>query len=117
MKALFALGLLALLPSCPPSPTPPAPPEAGADASLIVPDAAPLVDAAPVAVDAGPSTPCSRACANMAALGCSEGTALNCASTCEKAQSTRIIDMKPDCLASAKDKAAVRACTSSVKCP
>ena len=120
MKTILTLGML-VLSSCPPAPNPPAPQDGGsavvdaggADASL------PASDAAPAPADAAPAplTACGKACVNLAALGCSEGSAANCASTCDKAQSARLTDMHPDCLAAAKDKAAIRACGPAVKCP
>jgi hypothetical protein len=101
------IGSLAMLVAstaaeCQPSPTPPMP-----DAS----------DAAPPAVDAGTSI-YARACANLADQHCQEGLAPNCAAVLEHAQTARINDFDPPCLADAGSKDAVRACgRRGVKCP
>ena len=64
-----------------------------------------------------PSTgSCSDACANLAKLGCAEGTTGSCVATCEHTQSSRVTDLKPGCLLAAKTKADARAC-GSVTCP
>ena len=72
------------------------------------------------AADAGASTdPCTGACANLVALGCAEGSpdgGVSCVATCQHAQATKVTDLKPSCLLSAKSKADARAC-GSVACP
>lgn len=92
---LAAAALLALLAAeCPAKPSP-----------------APVGDAAP---DAGS---CAIACSNLASLGCQEGVADNCTSTCEHVETTRLTELHPSCLAAAKTKAEARACSKSVACP
>lgn len=96
------------LQACPPDPLPP---DAG-------PDAGPT----PVVVDASPPPPASDAsapsvalCAHLAALGCQEGIAANCAVTVDHVQAERITDLRVACLLAAQTKAAARACRS-VEC-
>jgi len=107
--ALLA-GLTAFaLQACPPDPLPP---DAG-------PDAGPT----PVVVDASPPPPASDAsapsvalCAHLAALGCQEGIAANCATVVDHVQAERLADLHVACLMAAQTKAASRACRS-VACP
>jgi hypothetical protein len=95
--SLLVAALLAV-PGCPPSPLQN---DAGTDAS-------------PDDLDAA-SSACARACKNLAALGCSEGTTPNCVATCQHTQSAKLVDLHPVCLADAKSKAAARGC-GSVTC-
>jgi hypothetical protein len=103
--SLLAPGVLAsAAEACPPPPSPPSPNAGG--------DAGPVFDA-----DAGASI-YVRACANIAAKGCSEGIKPNCAAVLEHAQLARISDYDPPCLSGATSKAAVRACgMHGVRCP
>lgn len=98
--SLLLAALAAAVPGCPPSPLQN---DSGADA------------APPDDLDAA-SSACARACRNLAALGCSEGTATSCTATCQHTQTARLVDLHPTCLADAKSKAAARAC-GSVDCP
>lgn len=102
---ILALLLFAMLACChSPAPVPPAPEAGDASAEAEAPDAS------------LPGVTCASACANLAQLGCPEGISPKCVPTCERIQGSRITDVKPDCLATAKDKAAVRACGLSVRC-
>jgi hypothetical protein len=56
------------------------------------------------------------ACSNLAALGCAEGLAPNCASVIDHALAARLTDPHAACLAIALSKAGARAC-GSVACP
>lgn len=102
MKLLIVAVALALE-ACPPSPALP-------DAS---PDAAPppiaVVDAAPP-LQPDASTPSLAACANLAALGCAEGKAANCAATVDHVVAEKLTPVNVACLTSAKTKAGARAC-------
>lgn len=88
--AAFAVAAASLAAECPPKPAP-----VGLDASR------PPGDASTAAVSA---------CANLAALGCIEGTAGNCAATIDHVAATRLTRIDVACIASASSKAAVRAC-------
>ncbi len=98
---VMSLGLLA--PACPPSPTPPQPPD--------------VVDDAGVVDEEGrrPSTSAS-ACANLAAVGCIEGRAPDCAAAIDRAVAQRITRVDVSCLSTKKTKAQLRAC-GFVTCP
>ena len=72
------------------------------------------VDAAPAAKDVSADW-CSDACTNLQRIGCSEGLPANCTSACVKAQTARITDLHPECLAKAKDRQEARGC-GSVRC-
>ena len=104
---LFALAPFALIAEGCPPPLPPVAPETGplsADVSL--PDASPEA---------------ASACAQLARLGCPEGTARTCAVALDKQASMGIsLELTPRtlaCLASAKTKLDVRACSKAVACP
>lgn len=92
IRYAIVLGLVAAQ-GCPPSPAPP-------DANV---------------GDAAPST-CAAACANLLSLGCHEGVAANCVSSCDYATSSRLTDLHAGCLAAAKSRAEARAC-GTVACP
>jgi hypothetical protein len=55
------------------------------------------------------------ACANLAAVGCPEGSRDNCAEVMQQAQEAHLTDLHPTCLAAAKTQDAARAC-GSVRC-
>ena len=71
----------------------------------------------PVALDAPVTDPCARACANLAMLGCKEGsdTAL-CYKSCSIVLADHVADFNTPCLAAAQSKEEARAC-KSVSCP
>jgi len=62
-----------------------------------------------------PGDECQDACANLLRLACPEGQDSSCVEVCQQAQITRLTDLKPVCLAGAKDRVAVRSC-GSVAC-
>jgi hypothetical protein len=62
-----------------------------------------------------PGDECQAACANLLKLACPEGQDSSCVEVCQQAQATRLTDLKPTCLARAKDRVAVRLC-GSVDC-
>jgi hypothetical protein len=103
--------------------TPPTSPQNDA-ADVQAPDVvAPVQDAAQSIVDAANAdivnaSPCSKACANLRALGCPEG-APDAGESCEvvcKHTENGPFNLKPACLEAAKTVAAVRAC-KTVTCP
>ena len=57
---------------------------------------------------------CSEACANLVVLGCAEGSDPSCAATCQEAQDSGKIDLRPACLAAAKSVGEVLACGTVV---
>jgi hypothetical protein len=57
----------------------------------------------------------AEACANIASLGCYEGTDPSCAPLMQRAQEARITDLKPSCLAAARSVGEVQAC-GTVSC-
>jgi hypothetical protein len=57
---------------------------------------------------------CTEACANLVVLGCSEGTDPTCATTCQEAQDSGKLDLRPACLAAAKSVGEVLACGTVV---
>ena len=80
-----ALGLVMSVPSCAHVPSPP-----------------------PTVTDAGP--PYQAACANLAAIGCSDGLDPTCAAILEQMTVGRIIKDSTACLATAPDVAAAIKC-------
>ena len=96
MSKLIAGLLFSLVAACAPSPNAPLPASSGS----------------------GHVDPCVAACANLAALGCSEGTAVDasgsrvCEATCRKGG--QLTDLRPTCLASATSKSGARACGTVV---
>ncbi len=120
VAAMFAISLVAE--ACPPPPGPPQPDasDAGPGPPTPTPDAAPsppAADASPPAPTDGGATAYARACANLAAVQCSEGTKPNCAAVLEHAQGT-LTTFDVPCLTGAKTKAEVRACKPhNVACP
>lgn len=110
MKYLLALVFVAATctPPVPAVPGVPATPEAGAaDASM---DAA--IDAAQA--DAPYGTPCVRACARLAILGCPEmGPA--CVETCDHVMSSHLTPFDAECVAHAVSAAAVAQCPA-IRC-
>lgn len=73
----------------------------------------------PDEVDTRPSAICTRACDNLHALGCPEAApvdaGLTCYQVCARARANTHIDLKPECLAAAPTRAAVRSC-GTVRC-
>jgi len=106
------------------SPLTPRPPIPVADAGpqLTPPPAPPPTPHPVVVVDAGPppapawAPGVGEACANIRAVGCAEGGS-NCPSNLQRAVVKRLTTVPLACLATAKSKAAVRACGSFVACP
>lgn len=102
LASLLGLAFLIGAMACPsPQPLPPVPP-------------GPL----PATADAGADAPGSiaeAACANLARLQCPEGLRLDCVVVLQKAITTRIADLKPECLSTAATIEAVRAC-GTVSC-
>lgn len=70
------------------------------------------------ALDAGLAKPdlCELACPRLKLLGCPEGGERECVAVCRHAETSRVTDLRPDCIAAAGSKAAVRAC-GTVACP
>lgn len=104
---------------CPPTPSPVTPTNDASDAALPI-----LTDATgPLAPDdadaAGSKSACARACVKLASLGCPEAQTpeggLSCSLVCSNADANGHFDLKPACIAAAKDVAAVRKC-GSVRC-
>ncbi len=62
-----------------------------------------------------PVSACASACANLGRLGCPEGLEGNCTTVCERAQATKLTDLKPECLAGAGTPGEARAC-GTVRC-
>jgi hypothetical protein len=109
-RYLLAVGVALLgarlVAACHPSPPAPLPPDAS--------DAAP-----PRSLDASrgdASVLAESACSNLAALGCEEGRAPNCATVIDRALAARLTDPHAACLAIALSRAGARAC-GSVACP
>lgn len=98
---IFAAVLSA---ACPP---PPVPPSDTGDGGFVVIDAS-KPDASS---NSGVSDDCQTACDNLRSLGCKEGLADNCASTCRRANGT-LTDLNLKCLIAKKTKAEVRTCRS-----
>jgi hypothetical protein len=103
--SLFSLAVALLLmggSGCP-QPLPPTPPPGPAVADAGVVDV-------PVA-----SSPCERACANLAFLKCPEGLDTACVQVCTRTQGSGITDLKPECLAKATSQYEAEVC-GSVRC-
>lgn len=96
----IVMTAVSLAAECPPSPAPPGP-----DASDAGP---PVARDASAPVDA--SSPSATACANLAALGCTEGKAANCAATIDHVLAEHLTTVNVACLSGAKTKAAAHAC-------
>ncbi len=66
------------------------------------------------AVDAVRPSPCERACAALAAVGCREGSPTpaghSCAEVCQSTESIPGLDLPTACLAKAKTKSEAKAC-------
>lgn len=78
---------------------------------------APTPSVAPMGYDAGTvGTPYHAACANMKALGCSEGAAFDCAAVMAHVDATRLTLVPTQCLITATSKDGVRGCGGFVKC-
>jgi hypothetical protein len=58
----------------------------------------------------------ANACSNLASLGCAEGNSTNCAEVMRHAHTSRLILIRPDCLAVARSKPMARVC-GGVTCP
>jgi hypothetical protein len=94
---LLALAFAAL--GCPPAPV--APPPDAADAG----DAGGLLDAP------SPATPCERACARWAALGCVKESRPNCVAECLNDITAGLTSPKMlSCVVNAADRPSVQAC-------
>jgi hypothetical protein len=108
---LCGIGACATLNGCPDQPA--SVPDAGSPA----PAPAPVTPPAPTA--SPPEDPTTAACAQLAALGCQEGLASNCAVTLRKVADAGVGFgvSQLACLASAASKAAVRGCGPFVACP
>ncbi len=128
IAVLFAI----LSVGCPPLPVTPIPDASDAqvddsgDAMLDAQDAADASSDASDSADAADSmltdgarlSVYARACMNLRARGCAVGFKFDGGQSCEELllhTAGGAFDMKPECLASAKDAAAVRAC-KTVKC-
>lgn len=100
LGAIFVMAMNASG-ACNPSPSPgpqPPPSAVGGGGPLVITDA------------------CGRACANLKALGCPEGTdAAQCSAACSHAQGGTF-DLHPECLAAAMTPDSARGC-GSVRCP
>lgn len=102
MRSLLFLAM-ALLAACTPTPAPSPPaPDAGDGG----------IDAAPAPV----TDACAALCANLAGIGCSDGSDPDCAAVCRHVSSTHIIALDVACGTAAKNKSGARACVG-VKCP
>jgi|WetSurMetagenome_2_1015567.scaffolds.fasta_scaffold713134_2 hypothetical protein len=55
-------------------------------------------------------TSCRDACSNLAKLGCPEGLAANCESTCKRASDEGLTDLRPSCLREATSQEEARSC-------
>jgi hypothetical protein len=95
----FALCISLTVAACPPSPVSPG---NGNDGGVDT-------GTDPI-LDAHAATLYQRACSNLASLGCPEGIESSCLKSLEHAQTARLSDFKPECLASASSKTAVRDC-------
>jgi hypothetical protein len=79
--------------------------DAAAEASPTIKDAAPEV----TVVDSGPATPCTRACANLAAHGCQD-MGPNCVQTCEHLTTNKLVPFSPECVFGATTIQSLRKC-------
>ena len=94
--ATHALVLMLALLGCTPTPRPPPPVDADA-------------------TDVGASA-CARACQNLRTLGCDAGAAANCEAVCEHAQESGVVDLKPECVASARTVVELARCGKVTEC-
>lgn len=114
MKFIMALALRGcvlvalILYACTPSPLPVTPIDASdAAAYYEVVDAAPDPDA--------PNDAFAIACLNLRAVGCPEGDNPLCADTMRRAQTARLVNFAPSCVAMQKTAEAIRACAPAWK--
>lgn len=111
MRAFEAVCLF--LAACVPY-SPPVPPDVPpiVDDAAAQPDIVATHDA--VAIDSGLSTPCARACANIAAHGCEE-MGQQCMATCEHLIATGLTPFSAECVYGASSLADLRRCPA-VRC-
>lgn len=103
--ALVALGCeLGPFPKPPPQPEPPSPWDNPGDAAPPEPEE----------VDAAAHTPCYRACKQLAKLGCPEAqptaAGATCVQVCTNIESSGVITMGPECVATAESCSIAKAC-------
>jgi hypothetical protein len=99
-----AIALACMAPVCIPVPSPAPLPDASLPADASTPD---------VDMDAA-ATPCARACARLASLGCPEMGAA-CVQTCQHLVVTNLTPFSPDCVIAAETIETVRKCPA-VRC-
>lgn len=62
---------------------------------------------------------CGPMCSRLAAMGCPEGSENigdGCTIVCQNVQSSKLANLRPQCVSLAANRAAVRACGPSIKC-
>ena len=98
MLFITVLSILCMAPTCiPPQPGPDAAPGSDVDATT----------------ESLPASPCTRACLNLAVLGCSE-LGPNCVQTCEHVVQTHLTPFDTACIYGARSVESVRECPGIV---
>jgi len=126
LKAGFKFWLVAAaaaMVACPRPMPPPGPPDtadaAGGQSGVEDASWADVVPRDAGNIDASACPLCKAACDALARVGCPEANQVDggddCYTVLEHAQSSRKFDLKPACVAAAKDAAGVRAC-KTVRC-
>jgi hypothetical protein len=64
-----------------------------------------------------PSSTISAACAQLASLGCQEGTDSSCVATMTQTQNAQVTALPIACWASASSKSSAIACGGGLRCP
>jgi len=75
----------------------------------------PVADSGDSAALGDSADPCAAGCSHLAALGCLEGTDVNCVPACQKNMSAPITVLPLGCWLDAGDKTAAKAC--GLSCP